>query len=492
MWLKNRFNFYGFSFGLICLLAFEFACAAEPVKDVRNISNRRFFPELKASLDSAKKSVHVCMYIFSFLHEKKSCVSEIMESLLKAAGRGVKVSVLLERGYADFSEDLGRKNMEAFSTLRKAGISVFFDDTQIMTHSKFVVVDGKKSFVGSFNFSEAAFMKNRESGVVIDSPEVAESFITDFREIPEFSPGPVEGAVPIPAEFMTQKDLCRKMIKSSDNYVMDLYLLCQKISWEKKSARIELDEKLIFDYFLKGTGLKTKNSGICGFLVDRVLRRKGKDYPFIKSWEKPKNKKVVVLELAKVNEGGQDSLWLSNTFFEDGWNLRLSVRAKFCFFIMLSKTESGRMGRYYSDALSSMSEEFGMFRDTFSYGFTELQRFNLVDKDVRFEVGEYNDNAYFLNDFYRQEEFLKRKALLEKSVSPEMVKVITEILDLLNEPFDAECLKEMTELGKRYGLAVMEDSLAVVKREHKNTASYYRRYAYVAAMIRNKGEESGR
>lgn len=66
--------------------------------------------------------------------------------------------------------------------------------------------------------------------------------------------------------------------------------------------------------------------------------------------------------------------------------------------------------------------------------------------------------------------------------------MITEILELLNEPQDVECLKEMTELANKYGLKVMEDSLAVVRKEHRNTASYYRRYGYVAAMIRNKGE----
>ena len=49
-------------------LALEFAGAAGPAKDVRNISNRRFFPELKASIDSAEKSIQVCMYIFSFPH----------------------------------------------------------------------------------------------------------------------------------------------------------------------------------------------------------------------------------------------------------------------------------------------------------------------------------------------------------------------------------------------------------------------------------------
>ena len=484
-----------FSRGWVCvvlLLALEFAGAAGPAKDVRNISNRRFFPELKASIDSAEKSIQVCMYIFSFPHEKKSCVSEILESLGNAAKRGVKVEVVLERGFADASEDLGRKNMEAFTELRKAGASVFFDDTSVMTHAKVVVVDARKVFVGSFNFSEAAFMKNRESGVVIDSPELAESFIEDFREIPVFSPGPVEGAVPIPREFMSRRDLCRQIIQCSDNYVMDLYLLCQKISWETKSARIELDEKVISDYFLKDTGIKTKYSGICGFLVDRVLNRKAKDYPFIKSWEKPRDRKVVIVELSKVNGGEDDSLWVSRVFFEDGWNRRLSVRAKFCLFIMLLKTESGRMGRYFSAPLSAMSDEFGMFRDTFSYGFTELQRFNLVDKDVRFEVGERNDNAYFLNDFYRMGDFLKQKTAFEGEVSPELFQVISEILDLVNEPYDAGCMRELIELGKKYGAEVLKDSLAVVKREHKHTASYYRRYGYVAAMIRTKGEEAGK
>ena len=50
-------------------------------------------------------------------------------------------------------------------------------------------------------------------------------------------------------------------------------------------------------------------------------------------------------------------------------------------------------------------------------------------------------------------------------------------------------MKELLALGKQAGLPLMRESLKEIRKNHKYTASYYRRYSYVAGMIRNKIEE---
>lgn len=79
------------------------------------------------------------------------------------------------------------------------------------THNKLMIIDGKVAIISSINFSENAFMNNRESGMVIQDANVANAFDTVFQR------DWVDGQVPTsslnlaktsginhPAEYKTQ------------------------------------------------------------------------------------------------------------------------------------------------------------------------------------------------------------------------------------------------------------------------------------------------
>ena len=457
--------------------------------DVSDISNDKYFSALLEAIKSAKKSISVCMYLIALSKDGKGRTEQILDALIKASKRGVKVEVILDRGFESMgNDDLSKKNLKAFSFLKQSGVPVFYDDAKVTTHAKYFIIDESTVILGSFNLSDTSLTSSREAGVLIRSAGMAESFKAKYLEIPKYTPEAVKGAIPIPMEFMTNPSLAEKMVNKGNEYVPIFYLLVQKLSYERKSKSLEIEEKLIFDNFYKGKDIKFGRSSIIGYFVKSCLRYLVKEYPFIKAYRNLEGKKALYVELDRENSGRDDSLWISKLFWEDGWSFRLNTASIFCYFITLDRTDSGRVGRYFSEELWKMSEQYKMDTHVFSRGFDKLQWYNLIEKEINYKIGEQNPNGYILNDFYRYEDFLKALDKLKSETEPELFKTVMEIADLVNEASELKCVKELISLGKKYGLKVMKDSLTEMKKHQTHSVSLYKRYGYVVAMVKIKGE----
>ena len=68
--------------------------------------------------------------------------------------------------------------------LLAAGIRVVTDaDRSGLMHNKFLVVDGRYVWTGSFNTTDNGAYKNNNNAIWIDSPELAANFTTEFTEM---------------------------------------------------------------------------------------------------------------------------------------------------------------------------------------------------------------------------------------------------------------------------------------------------------------------
>jgi len=144
--------FYIFSFQNMssdCLVTFE----AYPSSDDTVVD----------MINSAQDYVYVEMYVFTN--------KRIMEALADADNRGVDVRVILEN-----SIDI---NQDAYLYLKSHGVETRWASKNYrITHAKLMLIDGKKVFIGSPNFSWSAFHKNREFAAII--------MCNDDRLLPEF------------------------------------------------------------------------------------------------------------------------------------------------------------------------------------------------------------------------------------------------------------------------------------------------------------------
>ncbi|HIE28300.1 TPA: DUF1669 domain-containing protein [Candidatus Poribacteria bacterium] len=107
------------------------------------------------------------------LHELDSEV--ITDALVKAHKRGVKVRVVTETGYMteDSIKQIQRAGMQVVNDMGRSGLM----------HDKFIVIDGRYSWTGSFNTTDNGAYKNNNNAIFIDSYAIAKNFETEFEEM---------------------------------------------------------------------------------------------------------------------------------------------------------------------------------------------------------------------------------------------------------------------------------------------------------------------
>jgi cardiolipin synthase A/B len=106
----------------------------------------------------------------------------VIRSLLRAAGRGVQVRLLLPH-----KSDVPLVRLVSrtyYTQLLKNGVEIFELDSAVL-HAKVLLIDGNWAMVGSANMDQRSFHRNYELNVVVDSndfgAQVAEMLDTDLR-----------------------------------------------------------------------------------------------------------------------------------------------------------------------------------------------------------------------------------------------------------------------------------------------------------------------
>lgn len=122
-------------------------------------------PALCACIDSAVRTVEVCAYDLK--------LDDAARALVNARRRGIAVRVVT---------DTDNFRNPAVSLLTRNGIPVVSDRRKSLMHHKFVVVDSRYVWTGSFNFTPNCSLKNDNNAIWIESPGVAAGYRAKFEE----------------------------------------------------------------------------------------------------------------------------------------------------------------------------------------------------------------------------------------------------------------------------------------------------------------------
>lgn len=117
-----------------------------------------------AVIDGARQSLDICC------QEVDNQI--IIDAIVRAHRRGVQVRFVGEGDYADESGPIAFRN---------AGIPMIFDTRDALMHNKFMVIDQRAVWTGSFNFTENCAYKNNNNAVLIHDERVAANFSEKFR-----------------------------------------------------------------------------------------------------------------------------------------------------------------------------------------------------------------------------------------------------------------------------------------------------------------------
>ena len=134
----------------------------EPETRVSTLSNA-----LIEVIDSSQRSLDIAIYELN--------LDEIGDAILAAQNRGVSVRLVTD---TDELEEL-----ETLIRLEEEGIPTVADERSALMHNKFVVVDGQAVWTGSWNFTRNDSFRNNNHALYIQSPELAQNYITEFEEM---------------------------------------------------------------------------------------------------------------------------------------------------------------------------------------------------------------------------------------------------------------------------------------------------------------------
>lgn len=115
------------------------------------LTNENYFPALLKAIDEAQSEIIISIFSFKAGEHKNSYPDRILNHLAKAAKRGVKVIVILERTDKR-SDELDIQNRQTGKLLEEKGIKVIFDSPRKTTHTKLVVIDQRLVFFGKPQF----------------------------------------------------------------------------------------------------------------------------------------------------------------------------------------------------------------------------------------------------------------------------------------------------------------------------------------------------
>lgn len=140
---------------------------------VKLLEDREYFPAFMKAIDSAKSEIVMSFFLFKTNGYSKGYTDRILAQIVRAAKRGVRVRIILEKDDGPRDSQADKSNRETAARLKKRGIDVRFDSPRTTTHTKVAVIDKRYIFLGSHNLTNSALKYNHELSVFIDSPPLA-------------------------------------------------------------------------------------------------------------------------------------------------------------------------------------------------------------------------------------------------------------------------------------------------------------------------------
>jgi phosphatidylserine/phosphatidylglycerophosphate/cardiolipin synthase-like enzyme len=140
-------------------------------------------------INNAKKSIDFEEFYIS--NKKGEPLDTIIYSIIKAGEKGVKIRIIVDskmyKTYPSTVDSLGKmKNIQC-------RIIDFSKAAGGVQHSKYFIVDGKITFLGSQNFDWRALKHIHELGVVIRFPDITNQFQSIFDNDWSFAENNIEG-----------------------------------------------------------------------------------------------------------------------------------------------------------------------------------------------------------------------------------------------------------------------------------------------------------
>lgn len=121
---------------------------------------------LAQAIDSTTSTIDIAAYDLN--------INTVVDALVRAHQRGVIVRLVVEGDY---------QQRDGPTELQKAGAPVVIERRDPYMHNKFMVLDGRTVWTGSWNFAYNETYRNDNNVVIFNSQAMAENYTVEFEEM---------------------------------------------------------------------------------------------------------------------------------------------------------------------------------------------------------------------------------------------------------------------------------------------------------------------
>lgn len=125
-----------------------------------------------AFIDGATQSIDLAIYDFD--------LDNVATALVRATQRGVKVRMVTDSDTLNSDDDAVRA---AINKVKKAKIPIAGDERTPIMHNKFMVVDRREVWTGSWNFTDGDTYRLNNNAIRISSPQLAANYTAEFEKM---------------------------------------------------------------------------------------------------------------------------------------------------------------------------------------------------------------------------------------------------------------------------------------------------------------------
>jgi HKD family nuclease len=435
-----------FVLSFLCFILSVNYCLAIPA-DVEDISGRNYFPAVHNILQNAQKNIYVVMYYISFNVNRVDNVTILVNDLVDANKRGIKVKIILDRNveYGNGEDyEIKEKNKKAFEYLKLNGVEVYFDNDNTLTHAKAIVVDDNLVIVGSTNWSFNSLSANNEAAVIIRSSELAKSFTNYFDTI---AIDHIESDKEAISYIKLSKDVLygplAYFVKTDNKGCWNLMMWL--LGNHKSGELIDFDYDIV-DLDIDVGGDKDRFRARLNENL-KILQNK---YDLVEAnIAYGKNAQVTIKPWVNEKESGFE---IPVTLWKYEWGRKLSLPAQLCLFINFMNSGTGHEKWFKSKEL--LEKEFGISHSTISDGMLELKRWNLIDIEWGNLDKGFADrpaNRYVLKNLYSMGEFNNELEKLKMKYSTDKIEKVRGLAKIILEENNLEHIEDIVLLIEQYG-----------------------------------------
>lgn len=170
---------------VLCLFMLAVNVKTETVPNTVYFDDQALDPILQM-IDKAQSSIYIEMYNFTNTHDDNQQNSEVIQCLLykltEKPDKKIDLKIILDNQGANRPPEKDGKEYGFPETLFEtiSPDSIRWDSKSTTMHRKVAVVDGTEVFIGSTNWTNNGFNRNREIDVLLHDPVIAKQIIDEF------------------------------------------------------------------------------------------------------------------------------------------------------------------------------------------------------------------------------------------------------------------------------------------------------------------------